>query len=73
MWTSCPGSKAAKQAQTIMSLPSFTDWDFVGEGLAEPGKRIKRGISLESFCNHKQTKSNPPLDCRYPYLTITRY
>lgn len=32
-------------------------------GMAEHEGGVKRGISLESLCSHKQIKSNPPLEC----------
>lgn len=31
----------------------------VGEGQAEPGGGVKRGIILESLCYHKLPKSSP--------------
>lgn len=44
---------------------------YVRGGVAESGG-VKRGISLETLCSCKWTKSNPPLKYMDSYLTLSR-
>lgn len=47
------------QLETILALLELLvtfdtiNHGIVGEGMAEPGTGVKRGISLESLCSHK--------------------
>lgn len=64
-WSSCPLScKHSLKIKYCLALCRKRT------GRIEGG--VKRGISLESLCSHKQAKSNPPLIAVDSYLTLTR-
>lgn len=62
VWFNCDMLKKPDSYTTYNSKSCIVSTYYsthVGEGEAESGGAVKRGISLESLCSHKQSKSSP--------------